>query len=221
MVSPAPPTYAAEMGSDRNVEKGVLALTFDDGPSEWTPRILDLLAEHRARATFFLLGDGIAAHKQILERALAEGHELGLHGWSHRHLTELSDAEIKDEMLETRAAIERATGAVASVWRPPYFEVDKRVRRALAGSDLVEASCSIAPEDYHWPAARTAAFVIKRLCPGAVVDLHDGRPARSGSAQTRAATIEALGLILCEMERQKLHSVPFSQLPTLEIGAST
>jgi peptidoglycan/xylan/chitin deacetylase (PgdA/CDA1 family) len=209
------------MRSDRSTAKSVLALTFDDGPSEWTPRILDLLAEYRARATFFLLGDGIAAHEQILERALTEGHELGLHGWSHRHLTELSDAEIKDEMLETQAAIERATGVVASVWRPPYFEADERVRRALAGSDLVEASCSIAPEDYHWPAARTAAFVIERLCPGAVVDLHDGRPAQSGSAPSRAATIEALGLVLCEIKRQKLHSVPFSQLPTLEIDAST
>jgi len=72
-----------------------------------------------ARATLFILGDGIAAHEQILKRALAEGHELGLHGWSHPHLTELSDAEIRDEMLTTQKAIERATGIVARVWRPP------------------------------------------------------------------------------------------------------
>jgi peptidoglycan/xylan/chitin deacetylase (PgdA/CDA1 family) len=209
------------MRSDRGTAKSILALTFDDGPSEWTPRILDLLAEHHARATLFILGDGIAAHEQILKRALAEGHELGLHGWSHPHLTELSDAEIRDEMLTTQKAIERATGIVARVWRPPYFEVDERVRQALAGSDLVEASCSIAPEDYHWPAARTATFVIERLRPGAVVDLHDGRPARSGSAETRTATIEALDVILCEMKRRKLQSVPFSQLPALEFGTAT
>src|SRR5664280_1372013 len=51
-------TYAGEMRSDRSTAKNVLALTFDDGPSEWTPRILDLLAEHHARATLFILGDG-------------------------------------------------------------------------------------------------------------------------------------------------------------------
>jgi peptidoglycan/xylan/chitin deacetylase (PgdA/CDA1 family) len=205
------------MTSHLCTEKQVLALTFDDGPSEWTPLILDLLAEHNARATFFILGTCIAGRESALERALSEGHELGLHSWSHPHLTQLSDAEIRDEMLKTRAALEQATGFVARIWRPPYFEADERVRRALAGDSLVEAGCSIAPEDYHWPAERTAAFVIERLQPGAILDLHDGRPARSGSVQTRTATIEALDSILREMDRQGLGGVQYSQLPTLEI----
>ena len=209
------------MSSARSAEKSVLALTFDDGPSEWTPSILDLLAEHNARATFFVLGTAIAGRERTLERALSEGHELGLHSWSHRHLIQLSAAEIRDEMLETQAAIKRATGYLARVWRPPYFEVDERVRRALAASDLVEADCSIAPEDYHWPAQRTAAFVIERLRPGAIVDLHDGRPASSRSEEERTATVEALGLILREIKRRSLLSVSISQLPTLEIGDAT
>jgi hypothetical protein len=95
------------------------------------------------------------------------------------------------------------------------------VRRAIAGSGLVEAGCSIAPEDYRWPAERTAAFVIKRLRPGAIVDLHDGRPSHSSSAPERSATIEALELILEEMKRQDLRSVSLSQLSTLEIDATT
>lgn len=209
------------MSPGRNPENNVLALTFDDGPSEWTPRILDLLAEQHARATFFVLGAAIAGHEHTLVRALREGHELGLHGWSHRRLTPLSDTEIQDEMRETQAAIKHATGVVAHVWRPPYFEADERVRRALAASGLVEAGCSIAPEDYHWPAERTAAFVIERLRPGAIVDLHDGRPSRSKSALERTATVEALDLILGEMERRSLRGVPLSQLPTLEIGSAT
>jgi peptidoglycan/xylan/chitin deacetylase (PgdA/CDA1 family) len=56
----APPAYAGEMSLSKSSEKSILALTFDDGPSEWTPSILDLLAEHDARATFFILGAGIA-----------------------------------------------------------------------------------------------------------------------------------------------------------------
>jgi peptidoglycan/xylan/chitin deacetylase (PgdA/CDA1 family) len=220
-MSSVPPAYSDEMDSSRNSEENVLSLTFDDGPSEWTPLVLDLLAEHRARATFFILGAGIAGGERTLERTLEDGHELGLHSWSHPHLTELSDLEIRNQMRRTQRAIERATGVVAHVWRPPYFEADERVRRALAGSGLVEAACSIAPEDYHWPAERTAAFVIKRLRPGAIVDLHDGRPSHSSSAPERSATIEALELILEEMKRRDLHSVSLSQLSTLEIDAAT
>jgi len=209
------------MSTTRGAKPSVLALTFDDGPSEWTPRILDLLAEHGARATFFILGAAVAGHEDTLERAVRDGHELGLHGWSHRHLTQLSDAEIRDEMLRTQVEIEGATGVVARVWRPPYFEVDDRVREALAVKGLVEASCSIAPEDYHWPAERTAEFVIERLRAGSVIDLHDGRPADSKSGPTRATTVEALGLVLDEMARRELGSVSFSQLRMLEIDAKT
>lgn len=210
--SPAPPAYADDVNFDPEAKENVLALTFDDGPSDWTPAILDLLAGHRARATLFLLGAGVAGREPTLQRALREGHELGLHGWSHPHLTELPDAEIRDEMQRTRAEIERASGARAGIWRPPYFEADERVRRALAGMDLVEAACTVAPEDYHWPAERTAKFVIERLRPGAIVDLHDGRPSRSSSDPERTATIEALDLILREMTRRNLRSVPLSQL---------
>jgi peptidoglycan/xylan/chitin deacetylase (PgdA/CDA1 family) len=204
-----------------NSDRSVLALTFDDGPSEWTPQILDLLARHDARATFFILGSSIAGSEEVLRRALAEGHELGLHSWSHQHLTELSDTEINDEMLTTQQTIERACGVVARVWRPPYFEADERVRRVLAECGLVEAGCTIAPEDYHWPAKRTAGFVIKRLEPGEIVDLHDGRPSDSSSDRGRVATVEALGLILREMKRRNLASVPISELEALENSGTT
>ncbi|MGC9974185.1 MAG: polysaccharide deacetylase family protein [Gaiellaceae bacterium] len=202
-------------------ENSLLALTFDDGPSPWTVEILDLLAEHRARATFFVLGASIARRESTLRRTIAEGHQLGLHSWSHPHLGDLSPDEIREEMLRTQTAIERATGTVARIWRPPYFEADERVRRALAASKLIEIGCTIAPEDYHWSAERTAVHVLERLQPGAIIDLHDGRPSRSGSDQTRAATVEALDLVLREMKRRSLRSVPVSELPPLAIGDAT
>lgn len=211
------------MSFRRIAEKHVLALTFDDGPSPWTIEILDLLAEHGERATFFVLGANIAGRESTLRRAIAEGHQLGLHSWSHPRLNELSLSEIRDEMFRTQAAIERTTGIVCRHWRPPYFEADERVRGTLGESNLVEIGCSIEPEDYHWPTERTAAYVIERLQSGAIVDLHDGRPPQSGSEQTRVATVEALALILREMKRIDLHSVPVSELPTLtlEIGGAT
>ena len=124
-------------------------------------------------------------------------------------------------MLATQAAIGRATGVVCHDWRPHYFEADEGVRSALGESGLVEIGCSIAPEDYHWPAERSAAYVLKRLRPGAIVDMHDGRPPQSGSERTRAETVEALDLILREMKRRNLHSVQISELPALEIRSAT
>jgi peptidoglycan/xylan/chitin deacetylase (PgdA/CDA1 family) len=189
-----------------------IALSFDDGPSPWTPPMLDLLAEHRARATFFVLGANVPGREDILRRALAEGHELGLHTWSHPNLTELSDDLIREEMSKTKAEIERAVGVSCRLWRPPYYAVDERVRLALAETGLVEAQCSIAPEDYHWPAERTVAFVIGRLEPGAIVDIHDGRPEESGSDETREESVVALESILEEMDELGYRSIPISEL---------
>lgn len=194
-------------------DERVLALTFDDGPSPWTIEILDLLAEYGARATFFVLGANIAGRESTLRRAIAEGHQLGLHSWSHPHLPDLSPGEVRDEMFRTQAAIERATATVARFWRPPYFEADEHVRRGLAGTELIEVGCTIGPEDYHWPALQTADYVIERLGPGAIVDLHDGQPESSGSDPTRTATVAALKLILAEIDRLELRSVPVSELP--------
>jgi peptidoglycan/xylan/chitin deacetylase (PgdA/CDA1 family) len=201
------------MSPRRSTEKSVLALTFDDGPSPWTIEILDLLAEHGARATFFVLGANIAGRESTLRRAIAEGHQLGLHSWSHPHLPDLSPGEVRDEMFRTQTAIERATGTVARFWRPPYFEADEHVRRALAGTELIEVGCTIAPEDYHWSALQTAAYVVERLEPGAIVDLHDGQPENSGSDPTRTATVAALELILAELEKRDLRSAPVSEFP--------
>jgi len=201
------------MSSRGRAERSVLALTFDDGPSAWTVEILDLLAEHGARATFFVLGENIAGRESTLRRAIAESHQLGLHSWSHPRLPVLSPGEVRDEMFRTQAAIERATGTVARFWRAPYFEADEHVRRALAGTDLIEVGCTIAPEDYHWSAPQTAAYVIERLEPGAIVDLHDGRPEHSRSDPTRTTTVAALELILAELEKRDLRSAPVSEFP--------
>lgn len=189
--------------------RGLVSLTFDDGPSAWTEPILDLLAAHGAGATFFVLGASIAGHESTLLRALAEGHELGLHGWSHRNLTALTDAEIAEEMESTAAELERIGGERPRLWRPPYFEADNRVRRVLAS---VEVGCTIAPEDFHWPAERTAAFVIDRLGEGAIVDLHDGRPPVSSSAVAREETVRALEPILEAIASAGLASVTVSKL---------
>ncbi|MFZ5638708.1 MAG: polysaccharide deacetylase family protein [Pseudomonadota bacterium] len=97
-----------------------LHLTFDDGPHpEHTPALLDLLAEHRARATFFLIGEQAELHPRTVERILREGHTLGNHSWSHPRFERLALAEQREEIERTDRLLERFDGLPRHDFRPP------------------------------------------------------------------------------------------------------
>ena len=96
----------------RTAEK-LIALTFDDGPDpEWTPPVLDALARHGMRATFFVVGERAERHPELVARILAEGHETGSHSWDHPSLPELSPAAVAEQIARTRAVL-RPGGAPA------------------------------------------------------------------------------------------------------------
>jgi peptidoglycan-N-acetylglucosamine deacetylase len=100
---------------------GELALTFDDGPNHiWTPRLLDLLASHQVRATFFLLGERAQAQPDLVRRIAADGHLIGNHSWDHPNLARSTAVRIRQELLWTQEALEQITGAPAQFFRPPY-----------------------------------------------------------------------------------------------------
>jgi len=100
---------------------GEIALTFDDGPNpEWTPRLLDVLARHEVKATFFMLGKFAAVHKELVRRVAAEGHTVGDHSWSHPKLSKCSAMRIKDELKQTKEALEQILGARVRFFRPPF-----------------------------------------------------------------------------------------------------
>lgn len=116
----------------RRALRGV-ALTFDDGPDpEATPRMLATLRELDARATFFLLGEKIAGHPDLVKEILREGHEVGLHGWSHRILTELTRSELEDEIRRCDETLS-ACGAETRLYRPPFGVLPWRHLRLLWG----------------------------------------------------------------------------------------
>ncbi len=93
------------------VEGPYIALTFDDGPhATLTPRLLDLLAAHRMKATFFVVGQCVVDHPEILRRAVREGHEIASHSWSHPNLGQMSDEAVRRELQKTDDAIVAAIG---------------------------------------------------------------------------------------------------------------
>src|SRR5919106_6528747 len=90
--SPAPPKEPAITFNSVHVDGPYIAMTFDDGPSAvLTPKLLDLLAAHHIKATFFVIGENVAEHPDIVARAAREGHEIANHSWSHPNLAKMSD----------------------------------------------------------------------------------------------------------------------------------
>jgi peptidoglycan/xylan/chitin deacetylase (PgdA/CDA1 family) len=111
-----------------------MALTFDDGPDPvYTPLLLDLLAAHGVKATFFVIGEKAAQHPQLIRRMADEGHAVGGHTWSHREIVGVTSAELADDLGRCRALLAAAGGVDSNLFRPPRGKVDAAsVRRVLA-----------------------------------------------------------------------------------------
>ena len=193
-----------------------VALTFDDGPSSWTPEILDLLAEHDARATFFVIGSVAASGLPVLERALAAGHELANHTWSHPSLAhECDEPRVRDELERTSAELQRLTGLTPTRFRAPRYEVDARVEAIAADLGLVHTRGDITPPDWQdgIPARVIATLVLQQLAPDTVIGLHDGvPPTEVRPDRTRAATVAALAVVLPRLAERGYRCVTASEL---------
>jgi peptidoglycan/xylan/chitin deacetylase (PgdA/CDA1 family) len=170
---------------------GVVYLTFDDGPTPtWTPRVLDLLARYRARATFFVVGRSAATWPGLVRRSYAAGHGVGNHTWSHRRLTGLRGRGLTAEVGATSAVIGRATGARPRCLRPPYGTVDAASVYQARALGLRLTMWDVDPYDWRRPGAGViAGRVLSRVGSGDVVLLHDGGGDRS---QTVAALQQVL-----------------------------
>src|SRR5256885_8890952 len=104
-----------------HVDGPYIAMPFDDGPSATlTPKLLDLLAARHIKATFFVIGENVAEHTEIVARAVREGHEIGNHSWSHPYFARMSDDAIRNQLKRTEEAILNAAGIRPKLFRPPY-----------------------------------------------------------------------------------------------------
>ncbi|ORY03710.1 glycoside hydrolase/deacetylase [Basidiobolus meristosporus CBS 931.73] len=111
----------------------VWGLTFDDGPSQNTTFILDYLKQNKMRAMFCVIGSRVVQNPEILKRTYQEGHEICVHTWSHTALTSQSNEQIVAEMKWTEKAIHDTIGVVPKYMRPPFGDVDNRVRAIMRG----------------------------------------------------------------------------------------
>ncbi len=174
------------------------ALTFDDGPHpEYTPRILDLLAQHGQRATFFVIGVHAAAHGALMRRMLAEGHRIGLH--SHRHtrwFNVLPRHRVRADLSACADAIADATGAPPPrLVRPPVGLRSPQVADAFDQLGLICVTWTQRIWDTRKPESeRIAEHLLRAAQPGSIILGHDGHePGRVGD---RSATVAALASAL-------------------------
>jgi peptidoglycan/xylan/chitin deacetylase (PgdA/CDA1 family) len=171
----------------------LVALTFDDGPSSFRPRTLEVLRELRVPAVFFDVGVRVRANPHLVRFAALEGHQVLNHTSTHPPLTELPDEAVRREVLDAAQALTDAgiTTAFAGL-RPPFLAVDDRVRGLLAELGHVEVGATIGTRDYL-PATGPEEIrdeVLAHLAPGAVIVLHDGAVDSAAGAATVAALPE-------------------------------
>ena len=158
-----------------NRERKSLALTFDDGPSEATPELLELLARFGVPATFFMCGSNVERLPGIARAVAAAGHEIGNHSDSHPRFDFCSSDFIYRELSEAQLKIARATGVTPRFFRAPYGVRWFGMAAAQRRLDLLGVMWTLMGRDWRWPASRVSGFLTGHARGGDIICLHDGR----------------------------------------------
>lgn len=162
-------------GSASGAEEKYVALTFDDGPSgRFTRRLLEGLEQRQAQATFFLCGYRLEQYPNLAEKILEGGHEIGLHGYCHDSMANMSCAQLARELDDTAALLEAQTGEGSVLLRPPGGEACSRLVEATKARGLSIIQWSVDPKD--WATSNKDAVirrVLEAVDDGDIILLHD------------------------------------------------
>jgi peptidoglycan/xylan/chitin deacetylase (PgdA/CDA1 family) len=196
----------------------VVYLTFDDGPRQkFTPVILDELAEHGVRATFFQEGRWVRERPDLTTRAFAEGHAVGNHAWSHPSLPTLSEEQIHAELRQTSEAIATATGQRPTVFRPPYGHIGgdgsierERSVRVAKNLGMRWFLWTVDSYDYKGDPPPTPAEIVTTVTEGVAAAHTRGEPAVVLLHDDRENTAAALGPLLSGL---RMDGIEFETLP--------
>jgi len=202
---------------------GLVALTFDDGPDPtWTPLVLDELRAAKVTATFFVIGSNVVAHPDLVQRILAEGHEVGNHTYTHPNLAVRSKVDVRIELAATERAVQAFSGRGMRLFRAPFFgdaepqTIDELVPILIAQQlGYTSVGLHVDPLDWETPGADTiVARTVKgvestdELNGGQIVLLHDSGGDRSG-------TVAAIPRIIARLRADGYRFVPVSALAGL------
>jgi peptidoglycan/xylan/chitin deacetylase (PgdA/CDA1 family) len=201
-------------------DRRAIALTFDDGPSESTPGILDLLDRYRAPATFFQCGLNVRRLPEIARAVRAGGHEIGNHSYTHLLLAMRSPGMIEEEFARTQQIIARTTGFSPVLLRAPFGVRWFGFRQAQQRLGLLGAMWTVIGYDWSLPSGFIVDRVKAGIANGAIICLHDGRQLRA--RPDISPTLEAVRVLVpLILERgYKLETVSQLLCPTNSSSAS-
>lgn len=215
---PWSPAAAAKPHRPRPCSAGLVALTFDDGPSATvTPRLVGILRERKVPATFFMVGSRVRsapAQARLVER---EGFQIANHTWSHARLPGLDNRGIARELGSTARALRRARVRPGPLMRPPYGAVDPRVRRVIKRQGLVPVLWSVDSNDWRGGSSgEIAGRVLGQLRRGSNVVLqHDGvnnSPASVGAVPRIVREARRRGYCFTDLTDRGRARVPVPEL---------
>jgi poly-beta-1,6 N-acetyl-D-glucosamine synthase len=209
-------TPRAAPAPDRTV-----ALTFDDGPDpRWTPALLNVLARHHAKATFFVVGSRVLAHPSLLRRVRADGNEIGVHTFTHVDMSTVSSWERNLQLSLTETAVAGAAGVHPVLFRPPYSSTPAAVttRDYAVYREIAQRGYLIALADFDsrdWQRDGVDAIVGRATPPGmagGIILFHDG-------GGDRSETVDAVDQLLTSLQSRGYRFVTVSDLAGLAPGA--
>lgn len=189
-------------------EKMEIALTFDDGPhATRTPEILDLLAAEDVPATFFVIGVNAEAHPELVKREAAEGHEIGLHTYTHPRLCKCKKESLDAELADCEALFTPLLGGkTPKLFRPPGGECGSTVKEVAAAHGYAVILWSVDTRDWaHTSTEKIEREVLKNVRPGSIILMHDYI---TGDAHT----LEALRVLIPALRERGYRFVTVSEL---------
>lgn len=190
-----------------------VALTFDDGPTPFTDRLLRVLRDNDAKATFFLIGNKVARDPASARRIADAGMEIGGHTWEHPNMTTIPEADIPSQLSKATEAIAAATGTAPTLYRPAGGLSDDAVRAEAGRQGLAEILWDVIPFDWINDAntAATRYMLMTQIKPGSVVLLHD----------TYSSTVDLVYQFLPVLKANGYHLVTVSHLLGLRAPGSS
>ncbi|WP_310992930.1 polysaccharide deacetylase family protein [Aequorivita marina] len=187
-----------------------VSITFDDGPNAtFTPKILALLKQHQAKATFFIIGKNAEKHPNIVRQIIEDGHSIGNHSYSHaKNFGFFSANKVASELMHANSVLKKITGKELKMFRPPFGVTNPNIKKALQKTDHLAVGWSKRSLDTtSLSEDKIVKRITKNLKSGDIILLHD-------STAKNLAVVERLLLFL---QSHKLQSVPVDRL--LEIRA--
>src|SRR5258708_25138553 len=194
------------------IDPSQMALTYDDGPNDpHTLRLLDVLARHEAKATFFLIGKYVRQRPEIARAIQAAGHEIGNHTYSHPNLIFVSPTRLRQELDDCRKALEDAVGSPAPLFRPPFGGRRPDVLKTVRSLGLAPVTWSVTAFDWNAKSAEEIVGKVTRQVDSRhreqseIVLLHDGGHLAFGVDRSR--TVAATSVLLEKYAAKRLGTV--------------